>query len=55
MTCFLFHLVPAPGPPPPDEEKPSSRRNMAPMTKDEYEKRQSKVRRVLDPDTGRHR
>lgn len=28
---------------------------MAPITKQEYEKQQSHVRRVFDPDTGRHR
>ena len=38
----------------PSDDSKSSRR-MAPMTKDEYEKKQSKVRRVLDPETGRHR
>lgn len=28
---------------------------MAPMTREEYEHQQSKVRKVYDPDTGRHR
>jgi hypothetical protein len=28
---------------------------MVPMTKEEYEKQQSKVRRVFDPETGRNR
>lgn len=28
---------------------------MAPMTKEEYEKQQSVMRRVFDPDTGRYR
>ena len=31
------------------------RRMMTPMTKEEYERQQSIVRRVYDPDTGRHR
>jgi len=30
-------------------------RSMVPMTKEEYEKQQAQVRRVYDPDTGRHR
>ncbi|XP_028400454.1 ADP-ribosylation factor-like protein 6-interacting protein 4 isoform X2 [Dendronephthya gigantea] len=33
----------------------SKRRPMVPMTKEEYEKQQSQVRRVFDPETGRHR
>lgn len=32
-----------------------TKRVMAPMTKEEYEKQQSVVRRVFDPDTGRNR
>lgn len=28
---------------------------MTPMTKEEYEKKQSEVRRVFDPDSGRNR
>ena len=28
---------------------------MVPMTKEEYERQQSKVRRVFDPETGRNR
>jgi len=31
------------------------KRSMVPMTKKEYEKQQAQVRRVYDPDTGRHR
>ena len=30
-------------------------RSFVPMTKEEYEKQQSVIRRVLDPETGRHR
>ena len=30
-------------------------RSMKPMTKEEWEKQQSVVRRVVDPETGRHR
>ena len=33
----------------------AARRSMAPMTQAEWEQRRSVVRRVLDPDTGRHR
>ena len=32
-----------------------SRRSLAPMTKEEYERQQSVVRRVFDPETGRNR
>jgi len=28
---------------------------MVPMTKEEYEKQQAQVKRVYDPETGRHR
>lgn len=31
------------------------KRSMVPMTKEEYEKQQAQVRRVYDPETGRHR
>ncbi|KAL9981264.1 hypothetical protein ACROYT_G009941 [Oculina patagonica] len=31
------------------------KRPMVPMTKEEYEKQQAQVRRVYDPETGRHR
>lgn len=36
-------------------ESVPKKRSMVPMTKEEYEKQQAQVRRVYDPDTGRHR
>lgn len=33
----------------------SKKRAMVPMTKEEYEKQQAQVKRVYDPETGRHR
>ncbi|CAD6202643.1 GSCOCG00009694001-RA-CDS [Cotesia congregata] len=38
-----------------DQEDKTEVRSMAPMTKEEWEKRQSVVRRVLDESTGRYR
>ncbi|KAK2574123.1 ADP-ribosylation factor-like protein 6-interacting protein 4 [Acropora cervicornis] len=34
---------------------PPKKRFMVPMTKEEYEKQQAQVKRVYDPETGRHR
>ncbi|XP_071448859.1 ADP-ribosylation factor-like protein 6-interacting protein 4 [Hetaerina americana] len=42
------------GPLPPEDLNKNSR-SMAPMTKEEWEKRQSVVKRVYDEETGRHR
>ena len=54
--------VPGPMPPvqmpqnqAPADEMQFKRRAMVPMTKEEYERQQSKVRRVFDPETGRNR
>lgn len=41
-----YHLGAVPAP---------KKRLMVPMTKEEYEKQQAQVRRVYDPETGRHR
>jgi hypothetical protein len=38
-----------------DEEKKVKRRAMAPMTKEDYEKEESRIRQVFDPETGRMR
>ncbi|XP_031564964.1 ADP-ribosylation factor-like protein 6-interacting protein 4 isoform X2 [Actinia tenebrosa] len=41
--------------PSPQNAEPIPKRSMAPMTREEYEKQQSKIRRVYDAETGRHR
>ncbi|XP_046840821.1 ADP-ribosylation factor-like protein 6-interacting protein 4 [Xenia sp. Carnegie-2017] len=38
-----------------EDSKTKKRHAMTPMTKEEYEKKQSEVRRVFDPDSGRNR
>jgi hypothetical protein len=38
-----------------DEEKAVKRRAMAPMSKEDYEKEESRIRQVFDPETGRMR
>ena len=38
-----------------EQESAGERRNFKPMTKEEWEKQQSVVRRVYDPETGRNR
>jgi DNA modification methylase len=39
----------------PQEVNPTTKRNFGPMTQKDYEKSQSVIRRVVDPDTGRSR
>lgn len=58
MNLFLYaitdtynHLVSAD----PGFDEAMKKRSMVPMTKEEYEKQQAQVRRVYDPETGRHR
>ena len=49
MIFFVFYLCLDAAPPGP------SPRVLKPMTKEEWEKQQSVIRRVYDPDTGRSR
>ncbi len=41
--------------PPPGPPQPEPSRAMVPMTKEEWERQQSVIRKVYDADTGRHR
>ena len=51
--CLFLYLIA--GKQEEQSEEGSSKRSMVPMTKEQYDKEESKVRRVYDPDTGRNR